>query len=135
MSPRCAHTESMPKNKATGVAAEVTAYLNAAAPDGKAGYERLRELVRVQAGADRVSERLSYQIPTFFVDGKRLLHVGLWREYLAVYPIPDSEVDATLGEDLEPHRQGKGTLHFRYADPWPAELVERLVAAHLERVG
>lgn len=122
----------MAAKQATGVAEEVTAYVDGAPAEGRKGYERIRAIV--SGSADQVSERLSYKMPTFFVGGKVLLHVGLWDEHLAVYPVPDSATDTALAADVEPYRKSKGTLHFRYADDWPAELVERVVAAHLERL-
>ena len=123
------------KKQASGVADEVTAYLLAAPPPGQQRYALVRSAVLARAGEERVGERLSYTMPTFFVDGKVLLHVGLWDEHVAVYPVPESASDPALAADLGPHRKSKGTLHFPYADPWPAELVDRLVAAHLERLG
>lgn len=123
------------KKQATGVTDEVTAYLQAAPAAGQERYALVRAAVLARAGEGRVSERLSYKMPTFFVDGKVLLHVGLWDEHLAVYPVPESESDPALADDLAPHRRSKGTLHFPYADDWPAELVDRLVEAHLERLG
>lgn len=122
------------KKQATGVADEVTAYLQQSPAPGQQRYALVRTEVLAQAGEGRVAERLSYKMPTFFVDGRVLLHVGLWDEHLALYPVPDSATDAALADDLAPHRKSKGTLHFPYADAWPADLVARLVAAHLERL-
>ena len=122
------------KKQATGVADEVTAYLQQAPTTGQERYALVRSAVLARAGEGRVSERLSYKMPTFFVDGRVLLHVGLWDEHLAIYPVPETETDAALDDDLAPHRKSKGTLHFPYADAWPADLVARLVAAHLERL-
>lgn len=118
----------------TGVAEEVTAYLSQSPGDGRERYALVRAEVLAQAGEGRVSERLSYKLPTFFVDGRVLLHVGLWADHLAVYPVPESGSDASLTDDLARHRKSKGTLHFPYADEWPSGLVTRLVAAHLERL-
>jgi uncharacterized protein YdhG (YjbR/CyaY superfamily) len=123
----------MAAKKVTGTADEVTAYLQQSPTDGQQRYALVRTEVLGQAGAERVGERLSYKMPTFFVDGRVLLHVGLWDEHLAIYPVPDSTTDAALADDLAPHRKSKGTLHFPYAEPWPAELIARIVAAHLER--
>lgn len=120
--------------KSTGDDAGVTRYLSTAPQPGQDGYARIRVTVHNAAGADRVRERLSYKLPTFFVDGKRLLHVGLWGEHLAIYPVPDSKSDPQLATDLEPYRKGKGTLHFRYRDEWPEGLISRLVQAHLDRL-
>ena len=65
----------MAAKQATGVAEEVTAYVDGAPAEGRKGYERIRAIV--SGSADQVSERLSYKMPTFFVGGKVLLHVGL----------------------------------------------------------
>lgn len=121
------------KKQVTGVAEEVTAYLQQSPTTGQERYALVRAEVLAQAGEGRVSERLSYKMPTFFVDGKVLLHVGLWTDHVATYPVPESAADVALADDLEPHRKSKGTLHFPYGDVWPADLVARLVAAHLER--
>src|SRR5690606_5610237 len=114
---------------------ETTAYLQQAPTDGQERYALVRSAILRHVGAERVGERLSYRMPSFFVDGRVLLHVGLWADHLAIYPVPEPTTDATLADDLEPYRKSKGTLHFRYADDWPADLVERVVVAHLERLG
>jgi uncharacterized protein YdhG (YjbR/CyaY superfamily) len=124
----------MAKKQATGVAEEVAAYLSAAPAGSQARHALVRAEVLAQAGEGRVSERLSYGVPAFFVDGKVLLYVGLWTDHLAVYPVPESATDPGLDDDLAPHRKGKGTLHFPYAQDWPGPLIARLVAAHLERL-
>jgi len=123
------------KKQVTGVADEVTAYLQQSPATGQERYALVRSAVLARVGESRVSERLSYRMPTFFLAGKVLLHVGLWDEHLAIYPVPDSATDPALADDLAPYRRSKGTLPLPYADPWPAELVDRLVGAHLERLG
>lgn len=122
------------KKQVTGTADEVTAYLQQSPTTGQQRYALVRAAVLAQAGEGRVGERLSYTMPTFFVDGRVLLHVGLWDEHLAIYPVPDSATDAALAGDLAPHRKSKGTLHFRYPEPWPTDIIARLVAAHLARL-
>ena len=124
----------MGKKQVSGIAEETTAYLQQAPAQGAERYALVRSAVLRQVSEDRVGERLSYTMPSFFVDGRVLLHVGLWDEHLAIYPVPESATDAALDNDLAPYRKGKGTLHFRYEDEWPAELIDRIVAAHLERM-
>lgn len=124
----------MAKKQVSGIAEETTAYLQQAPAPGPDRYALVRSAVLRQVSEDRVGERLSYKMPSFFVDGRVLLHVGLWDEHLAIYPVPESTSDAALENDLTPYRKAKGTLHFRYEDEWPAELIDRIVAAHLERI-
>lgn len=83
-----------------------------------------------------LEERLSYGVPTFFDEGRRVVHAAGWDKHLALYPVPASPAgDPGLIDDLAEHRKGKGTLHFPYAAgiPWP--LVTRVIAAHLARIG
>jgi len=123
------------KKQVTGVAEEVTAYLSTLPTQAQERYALVRAEVLAQAGEGRVGERLSYQMPTFFFDVRVLLHVGLWADHLAIYPVPESATDGELAADLAPHRKGKGTLHFPYEQDWPGPLISRLVAAHLDRLG
>jgi uncharacterized protein YdhG (YjbR/CyaY superfamily) len=124
----------MAKKQVSGIAAETTAYLQQAPTPGRERYALVRSAVLRQVSEDRVGERLSYSMPSFFVDGRVLLHVGLWADHLAIYPVPESTTDAALEAALEPYRKSKGTLHVPYADAWPADLVDRIVAAHLARL-
>ena len=125
----------MAKKQVSGIAAETTAYLEQAPAPGRERYALVRAAVLRQVSEARVGERLSYRLPSYFVDGRVLLHVGLWADHLAIYPVPESPSDATLADDLQPFRKSTGTLHFRYADTWPGDLIDRIVAAHLARVG
>lgn len=123
------------KKPVTGVDEAVVAYLSDASEQAQDRYAQVRQIVHAQSEGREVGEVISYRMPTFYLGGKRLLYVGLWDEHLALYPVPDSEADPRLVEDLEPYRKGKGTLHFRYRDVWPGELIARFVAAHVERIG
>lgn len=87
----------------------------------------LAEIRRAVAEAvPGVGETISYQIPTFTVDGRAVAYVGAWRRHLGMYPIP--EVDADLAQRLAPYREAKGTLRFRYSEPIPYDLIAQLVA-------
>jgi uncharacterized protein YdhG (YjbR/CyaY superfamily) len=82
---------------------------------------------RVGASVPDAVEAISYQIPTFKVGGKAVLYVAAWKEHIAVYPIPDT--DEQLATEIERYRSGKGTLKFPLDEPFPFELVDRLMSA------
>jgi uncharacterized protein YdhG (YjbR/CyaY superfamily) len=92
--------------------------------------EELRR--RVHAAVPEATEAISYDIPTFKIDGKAMLYVGAWTKHVAVYPIPDG--DAALQRDIDRHRAGKGTLKFMLDEPFPYELFDRIVLAARARV-
>lgn len=87
---------------------------------------------RVHAAVPEATEAISYDIPTFKVDGKAFIYTAAWKKHIAVYPIPDG--DDALQRDIERYRSGKGTLKFMLDEPFPYELFDRLVLAARARV-
>ena len=44
-----------------------------------------------------IGETISYQMPTFTLDGKPLVHVAAWKKHIGLYPLPP------MDDDLERH--------------------------------
>ena len=111
----------------------VDGYLASAPETGRAFFLGVRELV--QRHAPQATETLSYNMPTFIVDGQRLMHVSAWKEHLAIYPLPPAEdLDADAVAALEAHSSGASTLKLLYREEFPTPLVDAVVRAHLARV-
>jgi uncharacterized protein YdhG (YjbR/CyaY superfamily) len=91
----------------------------------------LRRSIRTVVPA--VDETISYQMPTFVLDGKPLVHVAAWKKHVGLYPLPPMDED--LAREVAPYRGAKDAMQLRYDRPIPYELVERVVAALLERRG
>ena len=85
---------------------------------------------RVRSAVPNATEAISYEIPTFKVDGKALIYVAAWKQHIAVYPVPKG--DEALRRDVERFRSGKGTLRFALDEPFPFELFDRLVQAAID---
>ncbi|MGY2055448.1 iron chaperone [Nocardia gipuzkoensis] len=77
------------------------------------------------------TEAISYDIPTFKLHGRNVVHFAGWKQHVSLYPIPDD--DPALERELEPYRAGKGTLRFRLGEPVPYELIARIATALAER--
>jgi uncharacterized protein YdhG (YjbR/CyaY superfamily) len=108
-------------------AASVDEYI-AAFPE--ATQEVLEELRRrVLAALPEAEERISYQIPTFAVDGQYVIYIAGWKNHVSIYPIPDG--DADLDADLAPYRSGQGTIKLPLNKPVPWDLVDRAIAAQV----
>ncbi len=92
----------------------VESYLESVPETGRAFFLGVRELVLRHA--PHATETMSYNMPTFLVDGHRLLHASAWTEHLAIYPLPPAE-------DLDPDgRRGPrgaqlGSQHAQAALP------------------
>jgi len=111
----------------------VEGYLARAPETGRAFFLGVRELV--QRHAPEATETLSYNMPTFLVEGHRLLHASAWKEHLAIYPLPPAQdLDPQVVADLEAHSSGASTLKLPYTQEFPTLLVDAVVRAHLARL-
>jgi uncharacterized protein YdhG (YjbR/CyaY superfamily) len=111
----------------------VESYLERVPETGRAFFLGVRELVLRHA--PQATETMSYSMPTFLVDGHRLLHASAWTEHLAIYPLPPAEdLDPEVAATLEAHRSGASTLKLPYRAEFPTLLVDAVVRAHLARV-
>ena len=107
----------------------VDEYAASLAEDARPVMEEVRRVVhRVVPG---VAEKISYQMPTFVLDGLPLVHVAAWKKHLGLYPLPP--MDGELAAQVEPYRGAKDAMQLRYDRPVPYDLVERVVAVLLER--
>ena len=86
--------------------------------------EQVRATIRSAVPAGE--ETISYDIPTFKVDGKPVVYFAGWKHHVSVYPIP--EADDALERELAPFRAAKGTLKFPLDRPIPYELIGRAAA-------
>ena len=107
----------------------VDAYIAALEGDAQRVAVQLREIIR--SAAPGITETVRYKMPCFLVDGEYLVYFGSWKNHIGLYPIP--VLDSDLEADVGPYRAAKDTVRFRYKDPVPADLVERLIAELIRR--
>jgi len=85
--------------------------------------EKLRQTIR--DAAPGAVEAISYQMPTFKLNGRNLVHFAAFKSHIGFYPIP-SGIEA-FKEELSTYKQGKGSVQFPLDEPIPYGLVERIV--------
>jgi uncharacterized protein YdhG (YjbR/CyaY superfamily) len=100
-------------------------YLAALSPGVRTVVDEVRRMVVDEFPT--ATESISYDIPTFSIAGKRLVHVAGWARHVSIYPVPRN--DEQLMADLGPYLSGKGTLKFEVSKPIPYELIRRVVRA------
>lgn len=88
------------------------AYIDAIDPAHRPLFDRIHRLV--EADHPDVEVRISYQIPTFVVGGRRL-YVGAWKHGVSLYGWGAEDVSGFIARhpDLT---SGKGTIRLRPAD-------------------
>ena len=102
--------------------ATVDEYIGSFPDDVRILLEEIRR--RIRAAVPGAAETISYQIPTFTLDGSAFVYVAGWKCHIAVYPIPTG--DEALEQELAPYRAAKGTLKFPLTQPIPYDLIERV---------
>lgn len=107
---------------------DVTAYLDRLPAAPREVVDKVRGTV-LQV-IPEATESISYDIPTFWIDGRRIVHVAGWAKHVSLYPVPPDEA---LTAELAPYLSGKGTLKFPLSAPVPYELIARVVRALADR--
>ena len=98
-------------------------YIETFPKDVQGILERMRQTIR--DAAPGAVEAISYQMPTFKLNGRNLVHFAAFKSHIGFYPIP-SGIEA-FKKELSPYKQGKGSVQFTLDKPIPYDLVERIV--------
>lgn len=92
---------------------------------------RLQDLRQaIHAAAPEAVERISYQMPTFYLKGN-LVHFAAWKDHIGFYPTPAGI--QPFAKELEGYEQTKGSIHFPLNEPLPLGLVKRIVGLRVEQ--
>ena len=85
----------------------------------------LQELrATIKAAAPDAQEKISYQMPTFFLNGN-LVHFAAFTKHIGFYPTP-SGIEA-FQKELSVYEGAKGSVQFPLDKPMPLKLITRIV--------
>ena len=85
----------------------------------------LKELrATIKAAAPDAEEKISYQMPTFFLNGN-LVHFAAFKKHIGFYPTP-SGIEA-FQKELSVYDGAKGSVQFPLDIPMPLKLISRIV--------
>jgi uncharacterized protein YdhG (YjbR/CyaY superfamily) len=89
--------------------------------------QRILEKIRqtIQKAVPESVESISYQIPTFKLNGKYLEYFAAYKNHIGLYPIPFGT--EAFNKELSPYKAGKGTIRFPLDRPIPYDLVKKIV--------
>jgi len=90
--------------------------------------EEIRGTIKATA-PDDVKEKISYQIPTFELNGRNLVHFAAWKNHISIYPIPVGT--EAFNKEISRYVDGKGTLKFPLNKPMPFKLIGKIVEFHV----
>src|SRR5215510_5197953 len=85
--------------------------------------EELRATIKT--AAPEAQEKISYNIPTFTLNGKYLIYFAGWKDHISIYPIPTGS--EAFNKQVSKYVEGKGTLKFPMDKPLPLKLITKMV--------
>ncbi len=100
-------------------------YIAAAPPEVRPILARVRETIR--KAAPRAQEKISYQIPTFTLEGN-LVHFAAFKKHIGLYPPVG---DRKLRAEAAIYAGEKGNLRFPLDKPIPYALITKIVKARV----
>ena len=92
--------------------------------------EKLR--ATVQQAAPKAVESISYDMPTFKLNGERLVYFSAWKNHIGLYSIPEG--NEAFRKELSPYAGEKGSLRFPLDKPIPYDLVKKIVMLRMKEI-
>jgi uncharacterized protein YdhG (YjbR/CyaY superfamily) len=84
--------------------------------------EKIRLTIR--KAAPGAIEAISYQIPTFKLNGSNLVHFAAWKDHIGFYATPSGNV--AFKKELLQYKVAKGSIQFPLDEPIPYDLVAKI---------
>jgi uncharacterized protein YdhG (YjbR/CyaY superfamily) len=103
-------------------------YVKTFPEDVQSILEKMRQTI--QEAAPGAVEAISYQMPTFKLNGKNLVHFAAWENHIGFYPTPSGTEE--FNQELSLFKGGKGSVKFPIESPIPYDLVKRIVVFRIK---
>jgi uncharacterized protein YdhG (YjbR/CyaY superfamily) len=85
----------------------------------------LREIrATIKAAAPDAEEKISYQMPTFFLNGN-LIHFAAFKNHIGLYPTPSGT--EAFKRELSIYQGAKGSVRLPLDEPMPLKLISKIV--------
>ena len=89
----------------------------------------------IKAAAPEAEEKISYQMPTFFLNGN-LIHFAAFKNHIGIYPTPSGT--EAFKKEISHYQAAKGSIRLPIDEPMPLDLISRIVkfrvAENLQKV-
>lgn len=79
----------------------------------------------IQKAAPEAEETISYQMPTFKLNGKYLVYFGAWKNHIGFYALPSGT--QAFEKQLSMYKRAKGSIQFPLDEPMPLGLISDIV--------
>ena len=107
---------------------DIDDYIDGFAPNVRKILQKIRKTI--QTAAPGAAEAISYQIPTFKLNGNLIYFAG-FQNHVSVYPAPRGAKE--FKEELAVYEGGKGTVRFPLNEPIPYDLITRITKYRVQQ--
>lgn len=107
---------------------DIDEYIAGFSGETRKKLEQIRKTVREVA--PEATEKISYGIPTFYLNGN-LVHFGGFKDHVSLFPT--SYGVATFKDELSAYETSKGTIKFPLDKPLPLDLIKKITKACAKR--
>lgn len=80
--------------------------------------------------APQATETISYQIPTFKLGKRNLVHFGAYKNFVSFYPTPSALI--AFSKELAQYKTSKGAVRFQLDEPIPYDLIKKMVRFRIQ---
>jgi len=97
-------------------------YIKTFSPEVQAILQKIRQTI--QTAVPDANETISYDLATFDLNKKHLVHFGAWKDHIGFYPTPSGTT--AFEAELKPYATSKGTAKFMLNKPIPYDLIVKI---------
>lgn len=97
-------------------------------PETQEILQKIRKII--QNVAPEAVEAISYQMPTFKLNGKNLVHFAGYKHHIGFYPTPSGMT--TFDAEFSKYKHAKGSAQFPLDQTIPYDLIEKIVRFRVE---
>jgi uncharacterized protein YdhG (YjbR/CyaY superfamily) len=108
---------------------QIADYLAACSSDDQAEYERLKTIVASMT--PDFTEEMSYGIPTFKYKSRPLLHFGVFKDHMSLFP---GAMSPETQSSLSDFKLSKGTIQYTKDKLIPEEIIRKLITYRIEAI-
>lgn len=108
----------------------IDAYIRTFPGDVQEILEKVRRTIR--EAAPKAEEGIKYQMPTFMLGGKNLVHFAAWKNHIGFYPTPLPLIE--FKKELAKYEMSKGAVQFPLEKPIPVALIKKMVRSRVKQV-
>ena len=108
----------------TSTPKSVDQYIRSFPPETRQALEDVRaQIMKIVPDS---TERISYGMATFDLNGKNFIYLAGWKNHISIYPV-SAGAAKSLKDEIKPYVSGKGTLKLPLSRPIPTDLIRRFL--------